>query len=92
MNPAKRWTIAHVASDGLRDGLAALPGAYFTVGRETAEDHDDVEAVLDRVIQLFAESTEQATRRADAAEAKLAESRRHGLRIVDTDQQVKGTS
>ena len=92
MNAAKKAVLAAVTNDETRAALATFPGAYFQVAVETVDDPDDLTAVLWRVVELYNEAVEQSRRRCAAAEAKLAESRRHGLHLIDTDPQQKGTS
>jgi len=85
VNHAKHLTLAQVESAELRDALKSIPGAYFQVARETVANPDDKTCVLWRVVELYGSAVDQMKRRADVAEAKLAEQKRSHLRIVDSE-------
>jgi len=83
----KAEVIRQTQSPALAEALGRWPAAYFLVAAETCADPEDREDLLSRLVELFRDATEQQTRRADAATAKLADARRHGLRIVTEPQQ-----
>lgn len=91
MRDAKGIVLAEVAARRSEHGaelqraLESIPVAYFQVARETAPDPDDTNCVLWRLVELYGEAVAQITRRADAAEAKLAELRRSHLHVVDSE-------
>lgn len=82
VNHSKHLILAQVESAELRESLKFIPGAYFQVARETVADSDDKTCVLWRVVELYGSAVEQIKRRADAYEAKLAESRRSHLSLA----------
>lgn len=82
MNHVKAEIIAGTKDPALRKALESFPGRYFQVAAETVDDPDDRIAVLWRVVELYNECVEQTKRRADAAEAKFAESRRSHLSLA----------
>jgi len=85
VNHVKASIIAGTNDPAVRKALASFPGRYFQVAAETVDDPEDRIAVLWRVVELYNECVEQTTRRADAREAELAESRRAHLRIVNSE-------
>ena len=64
-----------------RAALASLAPAWFEVAEATAVDRE-FSSVLYRLCELLAVSAQQSSRRADHAEARLAESRRSHLSVV----------
>lgn len=89
MNHVKAAIIAGTKDPAARKALESFPGRYFQVAAETVDDPDDRNAVLWRVVELYNECVEQMKRRADAAEAKLAESRRSHLHLVDPEPPMR---
>lgn len=84
MNADKAWILDR-SDAAMREALQRVPGAYFQVARETVDDPHDREAVLARLVELFALSVEKVKARADAAEARYVERRRTHLHVVPED-------
>lgn len=81
IDDVKARLIAATPDPDDRAALEPIDAAYFTVAAATVSDPADRAAVLARVAALLTEHVTCVTRRADAAEARLAASRRH-LHVV----------
>jgi hypothetical protein len=77
---AKARLLAEVGPD-LRAALERVPGHLIETATAIATG-DERADVLAALCDLLAANTARETRRADAAQAQLAELRRHGLRLA----------
>lgn len=69
------------AGPDLRAALERVPGYLVETAAAIATGEERAD-VLDALCDLLAANTARETRRADAAQARLAELRRHGLHLA----------
>ena len=77
----RHWSDRDPATGSARAALERMSLGWYEVAEETAED-SEYGTILRRLHDLLFESAEQSTRRADAAQARLAELRRGRLQLV----------